>query len=435
METEAADANADAETEGKGSRPKKNVSGMANILKSSFTAATSQEHADVDVNDPNFWAKVMPNMKNASLIKNQLRNLLSTNNPRIRRERKRLKKQQTEEDDEDDMEEEAATSVTENAAEDQRELAAAQKTMETIMNDTQGLVNEAVEKQARGKLPDIERRELHALVLQFTICDELVMPSDGAATAESWLVQLEGKRRRIQVNHNQDEELEFKAPKKRASGRGRGRGRGNAKGRVVNTDVGTSERGKRKAAQQLAVREDDEDATDEDDILPAYPTKKTSEKNGRVDSEDDMDEADDDDEDDDFEGGMSIEQSAGDRNLKRGQGGRSSGNGRKKLRKEETGQPAASDGDSSGVALAAPVPLAAPAAAMIPAMGGLPGISGVPGVPAPVSTGMPAGMQELVALTLLQQQQAAMAMAETEVEVTEVKHDRSVCHHCGAHRF
>ena len=56
-------------SKGKEAAEKKATANMKNqnrLTKSSFTAETSEQHADVAVDDPNFWAKVMPGLKVSS---------------------------------------------------------------------------------------------------------------------------------------------------------------------------------------------------------------------------------------------------------------------------------------------------------------------------------------------------------------------------------
>lgn len=133
---------------------KSKLSGLQNrITKTKFTASGAADNKDVNVDDPNFWAKVLPDMKNSALLKDQLSALLLS--------------------EEKDPEE-----------------------VKKIVEDVREVTAEVMERVNQGKkLAEVERKDLQDLLFRLTLCGDLIGEEE-RSYAESMHMLLEGKRRR-----------------------------------------------------------------------------------------------------------------------------------------------------------------------------------------------------------------------------------------------
>ena len=53
----------------------------------------------------------------------------------------------------------------------------------------------------KGKLSDIERKDLLSVLLQLTVTDSSIIPRKSKAKAEQWRQKMEGKRKRTAVDY------------------------------------------------------------------------------------------------------------------------------------------------------------------------------------------------------------------------------------------
>lgn len=135
------------------------------VTKSLFTGGGAIEHAEIDVNDPNFWKKVLPDLVTPDIMLDRFKEVL----PRERGS--------DDEDDKDDDDMEASAAVNK------------------FMTDMAQMMDGILDLKRRGQLPDRERNMSMKLLLRMTMRPEAF---DGRQNvlAQSWLTELEGTRRR-----------------------------------------------------------------------------------------------------------------------------------------------------------------------------------------------------------------------------------------------
>ena len=125
--------------------------------KSFFTGESAQEFADIDVNDPNFWKKVLPDLVTPESMLERLK---------------------------DEFQED------EDGEEDYRERA------EKFMGDMENLMLGILDLQRKNTLPDRERSIVLKLLLRLTLFREEVFSDSEIARAHEWLAIIEGIRSR-----------------------------------------------------------------------------------------------------------------------------------------------------------------------------------------------------------------------------------------------
>ena len=135
------------------------------VTKSLFTGGGAIEHAEIDVNDPNFWKKVLPDLVTPDIMLDRFKEVI----PRERGS--------DDEDDKDDDDNEASAAVNK------------------FMSDMAQMMDGILDLKRRGQLPDRERNISMKLLLRMTLRPE-VFDGRQNALAQSWLTELEGTRRR-----------------------------------------------------------------------------------------------------------------------------------------------------------------------------------------------------------------------------------------------
>lgn len=133
------------------------------ISKSLFTGGGAVEHAEIDVNDPDFWKKVLPDLVTPDLMLDRFRDLLP----------------QDKSDDEGD-------DIGDNVSNDR---------VDKFMMDMAQMMDGILDLKRRGQLPDRERNISMKLLLRMTLRPEL-FESDQLMLTQQWLTELEGTRRR-----------------------------------------------------------------------------------------------------------------------------------------------------------------------------------------------------------------------------------------------
>jgi len=213
---------------------KKKKSGRTN--KSMFTGASAAETAEIDVNDPDFWKKVLPDLVTPEMMLDRLADLQDESEP--------------EEEEVDEDEEEAVAA---------RKMEALSK----FIADMEQMMEGIIDLKRRGNLPDRERNTCLKLLLRMTLKSD-VFEEDQIALAQGWLTMLEGTRRRgpRQDSYNEGSDDNAGRRSRRNSGGGRGsRGRrgsslgGRSKGRGRG-------RGRRSGVSAVS------DSEEESEVLP-----------------------------------------------------------------------------------------------------------------------------------------------------------------------
>ena len=129
--------------------------------KSIFTGESATQFAEVDVNDPDFWKKVLPDLVTPDTMLQRLGDAdLGA---------------------EEDEEEEA--------------FVVRQGTVKKYMNDVSRMMEGILDLQRRGQLPERERGVCMKLLLHMTLKEE-VFDYHQRAAAQEWLTVLEGTRNR-----------------------------------------------------------------------------------------------------------------------------------------------------------------------------------------------------------------------------------------------
>ena len=158
--------------------------------KSMFTGESSKEHAEIDVNDPDFWKKVLPDLVTPDIMLERL-----SDDSLI--------------DEEDEQNREA---------------------IEKYMKDLAQMMEGMLDLSRRNQLPERERGLCLKLLLRITLKDE-VFDDFERDQAQEWLSVIEGtrsRRNRTELYNIADNQQGGRGGR---GGRGRGRGRGGRGGR------------------------------------------------------------------------------------------------------------------------------------------------------------------------------------------------------------
>ena len=158
-----------------------------------------------------------------------------------------------------------------------------------IFNDVTELVEDALVHVSKGKLSEIERKDLLAVLLHLTVTDSSIISEECATQAEVWRQALEGKRKRTAVDYKsqgvayqdvpdgssggdrdaylEDNEFAQGGRGGRVSGSTKSKGRGGKKSRADDTGggKGRARRTSRKAALKGSFNDDDEWDFERDD--------------------------------------------------------------------------------------------------------------------------------------------------------------------------
>jgi superfamily II DNA or RNA helicase len=177
--------------------------------KSTFTAngESSSEYVDIDLNDPDFWKKVLPDLVTPEMM---LQRLLDFK--------------------------EVDSSLTGRTA-----------FCSKFMKDMSQMMNGILDLQRRGHLPENEKATCATLLLRLSMKEELLSKTQ-LNEAKIWLSVIEGNRKRAT-------RVTVDSPDRPHGGRGRGRGRG-----------GRGGGGRGSAKKNVETLEDEDD--DEDDKPP-----------------------------------------------------------------------------------------------------------------------------------------------------------------------
>eukprot|EP00607_Mallomonas_marina_P004510 CAMPEP_0182440386 /NCGR_PEP_ID=MMETSP1167-20130531/87034_1 /TAXON_ID=2988 /ORGANISM="Mallomonas Sp, Strain CCMP3275" /LENGTH=160 /DNA_ID=CAMNT_0024634331 /DNA_START=663 /DNA_END=1143 /DNA_ORIENTATION=- len=133
-----------------------------------FTGESAMEHAEVDVNDPDFWKKVLPDLVTPDMMLIRLE----------------------EEIGEEEEEEEEIIGV-----------------VEKFWKDLSQMMLGMLDLQRRGQLPDRQKASCMKLLLRISL-RSAVFDSDQCTQAKDWLAVLEGTRnRRNRLEYMQSEEI------------------------------------------------------------------------------------------------------------------------------------------------------------------------------------------------------------------------------------
>ena len=160
-----------------------NKRGKGKTRKSMFTGDSAMEHAEIDVNDPDFWKKVLPDLVTPDSLLERLH--------------------------EGNLEDEDV--------------------MEKYMKDLALMIDGMLDLNRRNQLPERERSICINLLLQITIREEM-FSDDSRSLAQGWMSLLEGTRsRRVRQDLYQTQEL--KPRSKGSSSKPGGVGRGNWRGK------------------------------------------------------------------------------------------------------------------------------------------------------------------------------------------------------------
>jgi hypothetical protein len=229
--------------------------------KSLFTGDTATEFADVDVNDPDFWKKVLPDLVTPDTMLQRL------SDPEF----------EADEDDDDDV------------------YTTRMPATKKYINDLSKMMEGILDLQRRGQLPERERGVCMKLLLQITLKEE-VFDFHQRTAAQEWLSVLEGTRNRrrqevdkfapipaVEIKHSRRVGGKLVLPAK---------GKRGSVGKMPTAHVpvkSSSSSGKRARPSSAAVQFDD-DIFDDDEFLDEPPVKKgrVSAKVAHIDMDDDI---------------------------------------------------------------------------------------------------------------------------------------------------
>lgn len=133
------------------------------ITKSLFTGGSSMEHAEIDVNDPNFWKKVLPDLVTPDIMLDRFKDVVP-------------KQADSDDDDRDD------------------EMEVSEKVLK-FMGDMAQMMDGILDLKRRGQLPDRERNMSMKLLLRMSLRPE-IFDDQHNCIIQAWLTELEGSRRR-----------------------------------------------------------------------------------------------------------------------------------------------------------------------------------------------------------------------------------------------
>lgn len=200
--------------------------------KSVFTGDESQEHAEVDVNDPDFWAKVLPDLVTPESMWARLQSF------------------------DDDAKGRAKNDV-------------ARKFFRDLANMMEGMLD----LSRRGQIPDRERGVCVSMLLRITLRESLFDEIE-RLQAQEWLVVIEGTRQRrgrqdlYDIGKIQDEERERNAKSGRGKHGGNRRGRPKMRGsddeQDFEDDEDDDEKSRRVVQQFLEQESEEEDEMEYD---------------------------------------------------------------------------------------------------------------------------------------------------------------------------
>jgi hypothetical protein len=151
-----------------------NTKKLPKTKKSMFTGASAMEHAEIDVNDPDFWKKVLPDLVTPDIMLDRFNDIAPN--------KKQSRKDEDDEDDEDDEEDLEMTTAA----------------MEKFMVDMHQMMDGTLDLHRRRQLPDRERNLCMKLLLRMTLRQD-VLETEQIAQAQEWLSVLEGTRIRRNV--------------------------------------------------------------------------------------------------------------------------------------------------------------------------------------------------------------------------------------------
>ena len=184
--------------------------------KSRFTGGSSTEHGDIDVNDPDFWKKVMPDLVTPDSMQERWANMV----------------ERADSADIKDINGDIDSTQTQKQ-EDPREF----------MSDMTKMIQGMIDLNLRQQLPDRERTACLDLLLNITLKED-ILDKESREQCGIWMSSIEGARVRKKIR-----DLSKPSPKKRKSGGAGSRGGGGA---------GSRSRGGRGAAAGAADASEDE---------------------------------------------------------------------------------------------------------------------------------------------------------------------------------
>lgn len=230
-----------------------NKKGM--VTKSKFTS--DSKSASLDMDDPNFWEKVMPNFVTPSIMMGKFEELemdVTGAGPKKKRGRGRKKKEVAHEDEpckesKDDVEDEVVNNITDSIRQKDLEDGSKensggdraihitrtdQKKINKFIQDLRSMMDGIFEDMEDDNLPEEEKSVCEQLLLTIS-CKEKIFNEEQRSHARDMLKRLEGNRRRRCRNENTrrstlsnepgtpevNEKLMIRSTKKRRKRRGR----------------------------------------------------------------------------------------------------------------------------------------------------------------------------------------------------------------------
>eukprot|EP01035_Chromulina_nebulosa_P019284 gene19284-25143_t len=143
--------------------------------KSLFTGDLAMEHAEIDVNDPDFWKKVLPDLVTPNSMMERLKDEIFA-----------IKNSNSNSEYQDDYDED-------------EERVAQSETIEKFMKDLKQMIEGMLDLHRRNQLPDQQRDICLKLLLRISLKEDVFSDRDISQVKE-WLSTIEGSRRRARTD-------------------------------------------------------------------------------------------------------------------------------------------------------------------------------------------------------------------------------------------
>ncbi len=210
---------------------KRKKSGRTN--KSMFTGESAKEHAEIDVNDPDFWKKVLPDLVTPDLMLERLKDDFVT------------------EDDERDHD-----------------------ALDKYLKDLSMMMDGMLDLNRRNQLPERERAICLKLLLRVTLKED-VFDEDERAQAQEWLSIMEGTRSR------RSREIFVVEDARKIGSRGGGKGSRGGAGKGRGSRGGATPASASKGRGRRPPSDDEDDDEEDDDELVDEDALSDDEQLGR----------------------------------------------------------------------------------------------------------------------------------------------------------
>lgn len=160
-----------------------NKQGM-NVSKSKFTGESASATANVDVDDPLFWQKVMPDFVTPTIMMAKLDDLSKV-----------IQKQNNDQSGEDKIQNQGGRAAGKGGANDVQLSRTSQKKVNKFMSDLKSMMDGIFEEEEDDALPQTEKATCQKLLLTISVKAKL-FAEDQRNLAKVMLKRLEGDRRR-----------------------------------------------------------------------------------------------------------------------------------------------------------------------------------------------------------------------------------------------